>query len=81
MEWVADLVLAELAGAPARDVEVPIVQAEVDVGHQRRHSAERLERRRQQVRVGRLGGDLNDLLRLPGAVLRGARPRSTTRGL
>src|SRR5689334_13308750 len=68
MERVADIVLSELAGAPAGDVEVPIVQAEVNVRHQRRHGAEGLQRGRQQVCAGWLSGNLDDLLRLPRAV-------------
>ena len=43
------------------DVEEPVVQRQVDVGDQRRHGAEALQQRRQQVRVGRLGRNLDHL--------------------
>ncbi len=57
--------LLHLAGAPAGHVEEPVVDREVDVGDDRRHRGERLQRGRQQVRVGGLGGDGDDLLGLP----------------
>src|SRR5262249_8166792 len=55
IERLGHVVLTELAGAPAGDVEVLIVQAQVDVRDERRDRAEGLERWREQRRVGRLG--------------------------
>ena len=66
---VADVVLLELAGAPAGHVEELVIHRQVDVGDQRRHGAERLQRRRQRVRVRGLGRDGDHLVGAPGAVL------------
>ena len=66
---IADVVLLELAGPPARHVEPAIVDRQVDVGHQRWDCAERLERGRELVGLGRLGGDGDDLLHLPALTL------------
>ena len=46
---IADIVLAHLAGAPAGDVEKLVVHGQVDIGHQRRHCAKALQKRRQLV--------------------------------
>jgi hypothetical protein len=62
---IADVVLLEVARAPARDVEEAIVEREVDVGDERRDGLEALEERRQLRRVGGLGGDGDDLLDRP----------------
>ena len=62
---VADVVLLELAGAPAGHVQPAVVHRQVDVGDQRRHRPERLEGRRQQLGVGRLGRDGDDLVGHP----------------
>ena len=43
MERIAHVVLAHLAGAPARRVEVAVVEREIDVAQQRRHGREALE--------------------------------------
>jgi hypothetical protein len=59
----------ELAGAPAGDVQVAIVDRQRDVGDERRHGAERLQDRRQLVGLGRLGGDRDDLLDAHPAVV------------
>jgi hypothetical protein len=51
--------------ATARDVQLPVVQAQVEVGDQRRDGAERLERRRQEISFDGLGGYLDDLADRP----------------
>ena len=61
MERVGDVVALELAGAPAGHEQGLVVDAERDVGDQRRHGAEGLERRRQLLGLGRLGRDLDHL--------------------
>ena len=38
VERVGDVVLLQVAGAPAGDVEEPVVHRQVDVGDQRRHA-------------------------------------------
>src|SRR5437764_5967672 len=43
VERVRNVVLAELAGSPARDVEEPVVDGQVDVGDERRHGPEGLQ--------------------------------------
>jgi hypothetical protein len=40
-----------LAQAPAGDIEILVIQAEVDVGDQRRHGFEALQKRRQVLRL------------------------------
>src|SRR5262245_7892617 len=67
-ERVADVVLAEFAGAPARDVQLTVVEAQVQVRDQRRYRAEWLERWRQQVRVSGLCGYLDHLAHGPAAI-------------
>ena len=57
--------LLQLAGTPAGHVEEPVVDREVDVGDERRHRSEGLQRGRQPVGVGGLGRDGDDLLDLP----------------
>jgi hypothetical protein len=57
--------LLHLTGAPAGHVKEPVVDREVDVGDERRHRSEGLQRRRQQIRVGGFGGNGDDLLGLP----------------
>src|SRR5882757_4096064 len=59
---IGHVVLLELAGAPAGHVEPLVVHGQVDVGDQWRNRLERLERGRQVVLVGRLGGDGDGLL-------------------
>ena len=68
VERIGDVVLDELAQAPARDVQVAIVHREIDVGDERRDGLESLEERRQLLGVGGLGRDLDDLLDGPLAV-------------
>src|SRR5262249_47904877 len=51
----ADVVLAHLAGAPARHVEEPVVERQVNVGDQWRHSAEPLKQRWKLILFRRLG--------------------------
>ena len=62
---IGDVVLLELTGAPAGDVEEAVVDRQVDVGDQRRDGSERLEGGWQEVGVGRLGGDRDHLVRPP----------------
>src|SRR5215204_6770001 len=69
VEWVGDVVLAKLPGAPARYVEELIVEGEVDVAGQGRHRTEILQSGRQLVRVGRLCRDVDHLLDAPPAVM------------
>ena len=60
---VGDVVLLQLAGSPAGDVEEAVVDGQVDVRDERWHRSERLEGGRQRVGVGRLGGDRDHLVR------------------
>jgi hypothetical protein len=46
---VGDVILAHLAGAPAGDIQEPVIETEVDVGDQRRHGPKALQQRRQVV--------------------------------
>src|SRR5688500_3491983 len=46
VERIADVVLPELSGSPARDVEKPVVERQVDVAHQWRYRLEPLKQRR-----------------------------------
>src|SRR5918998_3105478 len=69
VERVGDVVLAQLAGAPARDVEELVVEREVYVSGQGRHRPEPPEDGRQLVRVRGLGRDVYDLAGGPLAVL------------
>ncbi len=61
---VRHVILAHLAGAPARHVQEAIVERQVDVGHERRHRAESLQQRRQLVGRGRFGRDRRGFLRM-----------------
>ena len=56
-----DVVLLQIAGAPTGDVEEAIVHRQVDVGDEQRNRLEALECRRQNVGIGRLGRNLDDL--------------------
>src|SRR3954468_4387631 len=62
---VGDVVLPQLTGAPARDVEEAVVDRQVYVGDQRRDGSERLEGWWQEVGVGRVGGGRDGLFRPP----------------
>ena len=78
VEDVGHVVLLEFPGAPARHVQPAVVDRQVDVGDQRRHRPERLQGRRQQLGVGGLGGDGDDLADRPAvavAVPQPHRPR------
>ncbi len=66
---IRHVVLAHLAGAPARHVQEAVVERQVDVGHERRHRAESLQQRRQLIGRGRLGGNRRGLLHMELAVL------------
>ena len=65
IERVGDVVLLQVAGAPARHIEKAVVHRKIDVGDQRRAGAEALEHRRQHVGARRLGRDADDLLHRP----------------
>lgn len=65
---IGHVVLAHLAGAPARHVQEAIVERQVDVGHERRHRAEAFQQRRQFVGRGRLRRNRRGLLRVEPAV-------------
>ena len=69
LERIGDVVLVQVARSPAGDVEEAVVHRQVDVGDERRHGLEALEHRRQQVRIGRLGRDVDDLLHRPFAAV------------
>src|SRR5919108_352874 len=49
---VADVVLLELSGSPARHVQPAVVDRQVDIRHQRRDRAARLQRRRELRGIG-----------------------------
>ena len=66
---IRHVVLTQLAGSPAGDIEEAIVETERDVGHQRRNGLERLERRRQLIFLGRLSRNFDHLLGVPGAIV------------
>src|SRR5438034_4469943 len=66
---VAHVVLFQLTCSPARDVQPPVVDGEVDIGHERRNGSERLERRRLLRGVRGLGRDRDGLRHLPVAIL------------
>ena len=57
--------MMEIACAPARDIEEAVVHREIDVGDERRHGLEAFEHRRQEIGIGRLCRDLDDLLDRP----------------
>src|SRR5207248_11545386 len=63
--WIADVVLLELASAPAGDVQPPVIDGEIDVADQRRHGTDRMQRWRKLRGLGRLGGDRDHLPRGP----------------
>src|SRR5580704_5733378 len=69
LERVAHVVLLQVTGAETRDVQKFVVEAQVDVGNQRRHRLERLERGRQQAFIGGLGGDFDHLANFPVAAV------------
>ena len=66
--WIRHVVLAHLAGAPAGGVEELVVERQVDIRQEWRHRLEALQQRRELVGFGRLGRDVDHLLRRPGAV-------------
>jgi hypothetical protein len=77
-EDVGHVVLLELAGAPTRHIQPAVVHRQVDVRDQWGHGPEGLEGRREQLGVGRLGRDGDDLGRGPAvavAVPQEHRPR------
>src|SRR5680860_1142444 len=62
---IGDVVLLQLTGAPARDVEEAVINRQVDVADEWRNGPKRLECGWQEVSVGRFGGDRDDLVRPP----------------
>lgn len=64
MEGIRDIVLLQFARAPAGDVKKAIVEGEIDVGNQRGNRLETLKERRKKLRIGRFGGNLDNLLNL-----------------
>ena len=66
---VADVILMHLSKAPAGDIEVFVIKAQVDVGDQRRHRAKAFQKLGQILWVfwTRINGD--DLFGLPFAVV------------
>ena len=87
VERVADVVLLQLTGPPARHVEELIVHGQGDVGDQRRDRPEALQQRRQLLGRGRgVAGILMTLVaahRSPAPGARGARalvPQPDRRG-
>src|SRR5258708_15579966 len=62
---IGNIILPRLARAPAGGVESLVVHGTVQVGQQRRNSAEPLQNRRQQLRSRWLGRDLDNFLRVP----------------
>src|SRR6266567_3097304 len=66
---IGDVILDELTGPPARNIEEAVVEGEVDVGDQGRYCLEALEQRWQVFRLGRLGGNFNHLAHSPFAAL------------
>ena len=66
---VGDVVLADVAVQPVAEIEEAVVHRQIDVCDQGRHRLEALEDRRQEVGVGRLGGDLYHLLDRPLAAV------------
>jgi hypothetical protein len=69
VEDVGHVVLLELAGAPARHIQPAVVHRQVDVADQRGHGPEGLQRGGQQVGVGRLGRDGDDLAGRPAVAV------------
>ena len=65
VERIGHVVLLQVAGAPAGDVEEAVVHRQIDVGDERRHRLEALEQRRQLILARRLGRNLDDLLHRP----------------
>ena len=61
LERVGDVVLLQVARAPAGHVEEPVVQRQVDVRHQRRAGLEVLQGRRQHAGIRGLGRDVDHL--------------------
>jgi hypothetical protein len=51
---------------PQQDTEIFVVNREIDIGDERRACFETLDCRRQQIGIGGLGRDLDDLPGLPG---------------
>ncbi len=49
LERIAHVILLQIAGAEARDVQKFVVETQIDIGNQRRHRLERLERGRQHL--------------------------------
>ncbi len=57
--------MLQVAGAPAGDIEKPVVHRQIDVGDQRRAGLESLEHRGKLIFAGGFGRDLDHLLHRP----------------
>ena len=66
---VGDIVLMHLAQPPAGDIEIFVVQAQVDIGDQRRHGLEPLQQGRQVLCFFGARVDGDGLLGLPFAIV------------
>ena len=71
---IANVVLAHLAGAPARHIEEPVVEREVDVGDQWRHGAEPLKQRWKLLLLRRLRRNDRGLFAMEFAAVAPPRP-------
>src|SRR5208337_765983 len=56
MKGIGHVVLQKFSGSPAGDIKEAVVERQIDVRDQWRHSLESLEQRRQLFRIGGLGG-------------------------
>src|SRR5439155_10718968 len=69
VERIADVILDKFTRAPARNVEISIIQRKIDVGDQRRLCFEPLQKRRQLRRICWRGWNFDDLLDFQFSVL------------
>src|SRR5215470_14242259 len=65
VEGIGNVVLLQIAGAPAGDVEVAIIHGQIDIGDEGRDRLETFEQWRQIRLTGRLGRDLDHLFNGP----------------
>src|SRR5947207_6442750 len=77
MEWIGNIVLDKFSRSPARCIEVAVIDGKIDVGQQRSHGLEAFQDVWELRRVGRLGGNFDDLLNGPGAVGLAPEPNRT----
>jgi hypothetical protein len=64
-ERVGHVVLLEIPGPPAGDIEKAVVHRQIDIGHERRHRLKPLEHGRQSVRISSFRRDIDHLLDRP----------------